>query len=291
MRGTHPFPAGRRGFGIDRPNHTSERPSPRRFERISVEKAEILVRTDAVAWSRQAVLAYGSLYHAALDSADRALHGRGRVPVLTNPEGTGPPWVVRRYFRGGFMRPLGDRFLRTGRPRSFVEAETSAQLEELGFATPRVVAAAVYRAGVVYRADLVTEFVPHVSTLAGVLVGTHDHSGAVRDGVTRRQALTCTAELIQRMSKSGIRHRDLNAQNILIARDASRVHAILVDLDRCGVAGPHRPVEAGTLRRRLARSIRKLGRTPAWPCDEGEKPLTHEEIKRLLHRIGEEEVS
>jgi len=283
MRATRAVGAGRRpGSGADRVDLESERGSLRGFERITVGRAEILARTEAVPWSRHAVMEYGTLYQAAVHAADRTLHGRGPVPVLPNPEGPGPQWAIRRYYRGGLMRPLGDRFLRIGRSRSFVEAEISAKIEELGFTTPRVVAAAVYPSGIVYRADLVTEFVPHVGTLADVLFGEHDPPRSMKGGDLRREVLTCTAGLIQRMSRSGIRHRDFNAENILIARDASGVHAILVDLDRCGVAEPRRPVDAGTLRRRLARSIRKLERTRARPGDEGEKPLTHDEMNRLL---------
>ena len=260
----------------------AEGPSPRGFERIKVRKAQILARTEAVCWSRQAVLDYGSLYRAARASANQTLHGRGPVPVLINPDGVGPPWVVRRYFRGGFMRAFGDRLLRGGRPRSFLEVENSRRIEELGFSTPRIVAAAVYPSGVLYRADLVTEFVPHARTLANVLFGKNDPSGGRSAGDARREALACTRSLITRLSKAGVHHRDLNAENVLIAQDAQHVHAILLDLDGCRVAGPGSPVDAGVLRRRLARSIRKLERTRPRSQNDGEGHLTNDEIDRLL---------
>ena len=165
--------------------------SPGGFERLTVGRAQILARVEAVPWSRQAVLDHGTLYRAARASADRTLHGRGPVPVLTNPQGVGPSWVVRRYFRGGFMRAFGDRLLRGGSPRSFVEVENSARIEELGFSTPRIVAAAVYPSGLLYRADLVTELVPHARTLADVLFGKTDASasGGRSTGDARREAL------------------------------------------------------------------------------------------------------
>ena len=254
----------------------------RGFERIEVGKAQILVRTEAVSWCRQAVLVHGSLYRAARDSACRTLHGRGPVPVLTNPDGVGPPWVVRRYFRGGFMRVLGDRFLRARRPRSFGELETNARIEELGFATPRVVAAAVYPNGLVYRADLVTELVPDARTLADVLFGSNDPSGGRTPEDARREALACAGNLITRLSKAGVRHGDLNAENVLIKREGCHVHAILLDLDACRVTGPSSNVDAGGLRRRLARSIRKLEHTrPPFQGDSGGH-LTNDEVNRLL---------
>ncbi len=256
--------------------------TPRGFERIEIGKAQILARTEAACWSRQAVLDHGSLYRAARAAASQTLRGRGPVPVLTNPKGVGPPWVVRRYFRGGLMRPLGDRLLRGGRPRSFVELENSARIRELGISTPRIVAAAVYPSGLLYRADLVTEFVPHARTLADVLFGKNDPSGGRAQGDARREALACTANLIMRLSEAGVHHRDLNAENVLIARDAQHLHAILLDLDGCRVAGPGNPADAGGLRRRLSRSIRKLGRTRPWSQNDGEGHLTYDDIDRLL---------
>jgi len=264
---------------------TSSGPSPRGFERIKVGKAQILVRTEAISWCRQAVLGYGSLYRAARDSACRTLHGRGPVPVLTNPEGVGPPWVVRRYYRGGLMRAFGDRFLRARRPRSFVELENNARIEELGFATPRVVAAAVYPNGLIYRADLVTEFVPDARTLADVLFGSNDPSGRRTPEDTRREALACAANLIARLSKAGVRHRDLNAENVLIKREGHHVHAILIDLDACRVTGPSSNVAAGGLRRRLVRSIRKLQHTRPPFRSDTEGHLTNDQMNYLL---GEE---
>jgi 3-deoxy-D-manno-octulosonic acid kinase len=249
---------------------------------MTVGGAQILARTEALSWTRQAVSAYGSLYRAARDSADRTFRGRGPVPVLTNPEGTGPPWVVRRYFRGGLMRPFGDRFLRVGTPRSFVEVENSARIEDLGFATPRIVAAAVYPGGLLYRADLVTELVPHARTLADVLFGENGPSGGPTGGNARREATVCAAELITRLARAGVHHPDLNAENVLIAREAQRVHAVLLDLDGCRVAGPRVPVDAAKLRRRLARSIRKLERTYPHLENDGERHLTSDEVFRLL---------
>lgn len=281
MSDTKPSSAAGQASGRDGQYLGSDGPSSKGFKRITVGKAQILARVEAASWSSQAVVGYGSLYRAALDSAFQTLHGRGPVPVLTNPDGVGPPWVVRRYYRGGLMRAFGDRFLRGGRPRSFIEVENSAKMVELGFTTPRIVAAAVYPTGVLYRADLVTEFVPNARTLADVLFG-NDESGAETDRDERREALFCARHLIARLSKAGVRHRDLNAQNVLIAREAQQVHAILLDLDGCKVEGRRNPADAGRLGRRLARSIRKLDRTHERSHDDDEGHLTNDEIDHLL---------
>jgi 3-deoxy-D-manno-octulosonic acid kinase len=207
-----------------------------------------------------------------------------------NPAGVGAKWVVRRYFRGGLMRPFGDRFLRAGRPRSFVELENNARIEELGFTTPRVVAAAAYPSGLVYRADLVTEFVPDARTLGDVLFGSNDPSDGRTPEDLRREALACAAKLITRLSKAGVGHGDLNAENILIARKGEHVHAILIDLDACRVAGPS-GVDAGGLRRRLVRSIRKLERTRQPFQGDSEEHLTSDEMDHLLKVEGCEQPS
>ncbi len=282
MRDSHASSVPRQASHRDDQTLELEGASPRGFTRITVGKAQILARAEAVSWSRQAVTTYGSLYRAARDSACRTLHGRGPVPILTNPQGVEPPWVVRRYYRGGLMRAFGDRFLRVGRPRSFLELENSARIEELGFATPRIVAAAVYPRGVLYRADLVTEFVPHAQTLADVLFANDDASGSRNAGDARQEALGCTRNLIAGLSKAGVHHRDLNAENVLIAREAQHVHAILLDLDRCRVGGPSDPVDAGRLWRRLARSIRKLDRIRQGSRHDGEGQLTTEQMNHLL---------
>ncbi len=182
------------------------------------------------------------------------------------------------------MRGFGDRFLRAGRPRSFREVENSTRIVELGFATPRIVAAAVYPKGVLYRADLVTEFVPHARTLADLLFGNRSDGRASQDA--RREALACTATLITSLSKAGVHHRDLNARNVLIAREAQHVHAILLDLDKCRVGETRGPVNAGSLRRRLARSILKLDRIQRRSDHNHERNLTNDEMRHLLGLEG-----
>ena len=159
------------------------------------------------------------------------------------------------------MRIMDDRFLLLGKPRSLRELESNVRVRELGITTPRVVAAAVYPAGLFYRADLVTEFVYDARELADVLLGTPDSSAPPADADMRAQALTCTTQLVARMTEHGIRHPDLNARNILLAQSSHGMEAILLDLDRCAIGRPSAPGDGHGLRRRLARSIRKLQRT------------------------------
>ena len=228
------------------------------FESAQVGAALVVARPEALGWARDALDRHGSLHAAALADADLCLRGRGPIPVMPNPAGEGPAWAVRHYRRGGGMRIMDDRFLRLGRPRSLRELESSVRVRELGITTPRVVAAAVYPAGLFYRADLVTEFVYDARELADVLLGTPDSSAPPVDADTRAQALTCTTRLVARMTEHGIRHPDLNARNILLAQSSHGMEAILLDLDRCVIEGTSAPDGGQRLRRRLVRSIRKL---------------------------------
>ena len=231
------------------------------FESARVGAALVVARPEALAWARQALGRHGSLHSAALADATLRLRGRGPIPVMLNPAGEGPAWAVRHYRRGGGMRIMDDRFLRLGKPRSLRELESSVRVRELGITTPRVVAAAVYPAGLFYQADLVTEFVYDARELADVLLGTPDSSAPPADADMRAQALTCTTQLVARMTEHGIRHPDLNARNILLAQSSHGMEAILLDLDRCAIGRPSAPGDGHGLRRRLARSIRKLQRT------------------------------
>ena len=227
------------------------------FESAWVEGALVVARPEALEWGRQALAQHGSLHVAAVANATLQLHGRGPIPVISNPQGEGSAWVVRHYRRGGAMRFLDDRFLRLERPRSLRELESSVRAQEMGITTPRVVAAAVYPSGLFYRADLVTELVYDARELADVLLGTADGSVPPSDRDIRALALTSAHRLITRMVEQGVRHPDLNARNILLTRSGQGAEAILLDLDRCVVGSPA-PGDGERLRRRLTRSVRKL---------------------------------
>jgi len=231
------------------------------FESARVAGALLVARPEAMSWARDALRRRGSLHVAALDHATVRLQGRGPTPVMPDPVGAGPDWVVRHYRRGGGMRFLHDRFLRLGRPRCLRELESSVRVRELGITTPRVVVAALYPAGLFYRADLVTELVYDARELADLLLGTADASAGPVDADTRATALEGVDRLVALMAEKGVRHADLNARNILLAPTAGGLESILLDLDRCVIGEPLALEDERRLRRRLARSIRKLQRS------------------------------
>jgi 3-deoxy-D-manno-octulosonic acid kinase len=193
----------------------------------------------------------------------------GRAPVFAVPTPHGT-WVVRHFVRGGSVATaLGDRYLARGTPRPFAEASVSDELRARGLETPRVIAAAVYRAGLFYRGDLVTELVPDAEELAEVLFD--DRPAGLAATADRKAALKETGALIHRLGRKGVRHVDLNAKNILVSWSGGVPSVYLLDLDRCRV-GTH-PVPVGSMVRRLLRSLRKFERRTGLRLPEAETGL------------------
>jgi len=196
------------------------------------------------------------------------LSGRGvvySVPAPTaGPDGRAR-WAVRHYQRGGAAATLlVDRYLAVGEPRPCREATAAAALRERGIPTPAVVAGASYRAGLFYRADLVTELVPDGADLAQVVFGpgdaeaARDAGPASRSGDRAEKALRAAGRLVARLGKAGVEHADLNAKNILVANADPGPQAYVLDLDRCRVAAAGTTAGPAPMRRRLERSLRKF---------------------------------
>lgn len=170
-----------------------------------------------------------------------------RGAVLRLDHGT-RSWVLRHYHRGGFVaRFVNDRYVWTGwdRTRSVREWRLLERLRDAGLPVPRPVAARAIRQGPVYRADIVTEYLPDTRTLAANL----------HDGAPDSERWTEIGRTLRRLHDSGVEHRDLNAHNILI--DAAG-GVFLVDFDNARLRAPGAWSRAGTAR--LERSLRKVAR-------------------------------
>lgn len=185
------------------------------------------------------------------------LRGRGTVPVVPAPPGPWPAemrWVVRHYHRGGAVASLlGDRYPRGPVPRPVREFEAIRAAGALGIPTVRAVGAVVYPAGLFYRGDLVTEWVPDSVDLADVLFGTSSPGG-----FTPAATMGAAGRLVRLMHENGLMHPDLNIKNVLIAPGKEGPRALIVDLDRARLrsrALSTRARERG--RARFRRSLRK----------------------------------
>lgn len=283
-------------------------PLPRRFHTVRASGAVAFARPEAMTWLRARLGHPGGLHAAALDEAEALLRGRGSVPVVpAAPDGSIPRvarpadigipwrpatrWAVRHYHRGGAVASLlTDRYLRFGTPRPFLEAIASEEVARRGIATPSVVAGVVYPSGLIYRADLVTAFVPEARDLAAILFGRGGTGGGhvPPDAPPRRGpraaegdsgeserlgALRRTGALIARMAARGVRHPDLNAKNVLLrerreAASGGGLETLLLDLDRCAFTdGADSPAP---LLARLERSLRKFERAGGPALSEAE---------------------
>jgi Lipopolysaccharide kinase (Kdo/WaaP) family len=244
---------------------------PAGFERVRTSGAVALARSTVRDWVEETLRGGVTLYDAAHESSQGTMEGRGVVHVVAAPTGDGQRWAVRRYMRGGWLRSLGDRYLRGGgTPRPFQELDASVAALHRGVPTPPVVCAAVYSAGVFYRGDLITEYIANSRDLASVLFDVSP--GESSEGISHRiAALTAAGRLIRQMASAGVRHPDVNAKNVLLHGDPEAPDAMLLDLDRCAISEPRAGAPITPLYGRLERSFVKWERRTGRRMSEEER--------------------
>ncbi len=166
--------------------------------------------------------------------------GRGEVIFVRDEHRY---WVLRHYRRGGLIaKVLSDAYLWTGfeRTRAFREWRLLQRLRDKGLPVPVPVATRVTRSGLVYRADLITEALPAVRTLADTITGVD-----LNETIWRRVGAT-----IARFHGAGVHHADLNAHNILLG-EAGAVHILDFDRGRIRSRGSWEAVVLARLQRSL----------------------------------------
>ena len=182
--------------------------------------------------------------------------GRGSAQPIDGGRGgssrihvDGRDYVLRRYLRGGMVqRVLEDQYLWTGlaSTRPAIEQRAVRHALDHQLPVPAVAAWQVLRRGLLYRAVIISRFIPHRSTLAGWLA---------------RQDLSVDdwaslGRLLRRMHEAGIDHADLNADNILIDESGD---FYLIDFDRARIRPAGGDWRRGNLAR-LQRSLLKISR-------------------------------
>jgi len=215
-----------------------------RLERIATETGAILY--DPSRLDHPAAADFDAQALAAAGRVTGTASGRGSAWFLAPSHGGGAAMVLRHYRRGGLVaRLVADRYLWRGAEatRAFRELRLLAVLEALGLPAARPVAARYLRAGVAYRADLLTLAIPGARPLAACL------GERLAPALWRRIGATIGA-----FHDAGVCHADLNAHNVLLDGDDA---VYLVDFDRGArlAPGPWRERNLG----RLARSLTKLG--------------------------------
>lgn len=183
---------------------------------------------------------------------DKYWLNQGRL--LGTSSGRGSAWMVkssekkmmlRHYYRGGIpARFIKDKYFWTGlnKTRSFSEYKLLEKMVGLNLPVPQPIAAQVCKKGFFYQANILIEYIPHISTFAGFL--SHDSDTKIWEKVGSTIAL---------FHNHGINHADLNANNILITNE--RVY--LIDFDHSSQNNPRSLWKKANMNR-LKRSIDKL---------------------------------
>jgi hypothetical protein len=230
---------------------------PPGYRRARIGRAIVVAQPAAFPFVEAAIAQFGTVYdYAARHPETEAIPGRSTVFVVPGPGAE--RWLVRRLTHGGLLAPLTrDRFLRFGRPRPFNELWLSHRFRELKIATPRVVAAAVYPSGPVYRGEVARDYIADGDDLAACLFAddrfTDDY---------RREAMAAAGRLLCSLFEAGVVHRDLNLRNVLVRRsggvgEAERLDAAILDIEKCSL---RRSLSEGQRRRMIERFRRSARR-------------------------------
>ena len=205
------------------------------------------------------VLGAGRTLHTWAGEHDDVVSFAGRGVVYGVPAPTlGPDgserWAMRHYRRGGTIaRYLDDLYLAAGDSRPMRELRASVEARSRGVPTPAVVAGAVYAAGMFYRADIATEFIPNTESLAHLLFGGSDRR------VDVERTLHIAGKVVRTLEDTQVLHPDVSAGNILVRDHGGAPEAYVIDLDRCNVLTRTASGSPRFMRDRLERSLRKLG--------------------------------
>ncbi|MBX3702875.1 MAG: 3-deoxy-D-manno-octulosonic acid kinase [Steroidobacteraceae bacterium] len=218
------------------------------IERVAVDRGAILFdpgRVESPDWR---------LFDRAAWRARGALRERpgGRGSIHFIDDGA-RHWALRRYLRGGWAAQVArDRYLYLGeeRTRPFREFRLLWQLRGMRLPVPVPVAAGYRRGLLAYGAELITERIFDVRSLAE----------RVRADDLRDADWAAIGACLRRFHDAGVHHADLNAHNVLLD-GAGQVW--VVDFDRGRIRGPGAWQER--VLERLGRSLAKVsGGSIAW---------------------------
>lgn len=176
------------------------------------------------------------------DAVVAELGGRGQALAVDSPLGQA---VLRVYHRGGMVRHLSaSSYVYTGadRTRPFAEWRVNRRLLEAGLPVPEPLAAAFERHGPFYRGALLTRRIPAAAPLP-------EAAGRMASADWKK-----LGKMLGRAAGAGLRHPDLNANNILMDTNGK---FWLLDFDRAWIAD--NVFDPGPMIGRLQRSMRKLG--------------------------------
>jgi 3-deoxy-D-manno-octulosonic acid kinase len=189
-------------------------------------------------------------YWQARGELEGAAQARGAAHFIRCADGR--RYVLRHYHRGGLMARISpDRFRWEGeeRTRSFEEWQLTYRMHRAGLPVAAPIAARYRQFGSTYSADIITERLATVGSLAECL----------RTGALSVSTWVSIGRCVRRFHDFGVCHADLNAHNVLLSEEA----VYLIDFDRCRLRGPGLWRDGNLVR--LRRSLEKV--TWALPDD------------------------
>ncbi len=236
-----------------RPKRIETPPAIPDYAHERVGAARVIARRDVLGFVSDAIRAAGTLYDFAVAQPDaETIAGRATIYVIPGP-GHGR-WLVRRLTHGGLFAPLtGDRFLRIGTPRPFNELRLSQALRDLGVPTPPVLAAAVYRSGLIYRGEVAREEISGAEDLSATLF-----AQPPRTPSQRLAAVSAAGRLIGALHRVGVVHPDLNLRNVLLEWRDGAPRAYILDLEKCRRVARTSPRQRRTMLSRFRRSATRF---------------------------------
>jgi len=185
-------------------------------------------------------------------ASERTEAGRGGA-VRVALGGGGAAWL-RPYRHGGLLRRVLGGIYWERPPRAWRELVATEAARRSGIAAPEVLAAAARPLAPplcwLHRDVLVTREIAGRRSLAAALRSSTSES-------ERRAWLARAWAVIERLHAAGIRHPDLNTGNLLVGEPCEPI--AVIDFDRAVVGAPVGAVGRAFARRRLARSVAKLG--------------------------------
>lgn len=140
--------------------------------------------------------------------------------------------VLRHYKRGGLMAKLSDDkfiFSSLEKTRCYEELNILAHLRKAKVNVPRAIAGKVYRKGLFYTADIISEVIPNTVELHELL----------QTQVVRCETWQAIGLEIKKMHDAQVFHGDINVKNVLLEAvdGAYKVH--LLDFDKCEIRSNH----------------------------------------------------
>ena len=169
--------------------------------------------------------------------------GRGTTYFLKYSE---QQWVLKHYYRGGFIGKLiDDSYLFIGfrHTRAAKEFQLLKKLSELNLPSPRPISYRVKRSGILYQADILTARIENAQDLVALLT-----KEAISEPLWKK-----VGACIRAFHQHGIYHHDLNAHNILIDNDEK---IWLIDFDQ----GEQRKPQSQWQQENLSRLLRSFNK-------------------------------